>query len=216
MWSGGSHSIVSSWATSAGPLMGTPGLLFFLTVIYPVMRHPHQLGAKAPVLCVVLPLHVVIIHDDRIFRNAGQYRLPGALPASRNPRRGAAYASASDLPVQDALASCTLSRSFPSKFCLYKPYCTMYCSTLSGVWYLIGRPPATRIRKSVEEISSCGASTTNKRCLMPGKRLSNQSRYSSASLYPGRLTATRWVSCWSTPAASCQVSNSSRLSQPIT
>src|SRR5258708_13058557 len=139
MGSGGSHGITASGATSTGPFTGTPGLLF-LTVIHPVMRHPHELGVKAPALCVVLPLHVVIIHDDRIFRNAGRYPLPGALPASRILRRGAAYASASGLPVQDALASCTLSRSFPTNFCLYKPSCTMYCSTLSRVCHLIPRP----------------------------------------------------------------------------
>src|SRR5579863_7414850 len=62
--------------------------------------------ARAPVWCVSRPLSVAIIHDDRIFRNAGRCPLPGVLPASRSHRRDAAYAGVSGLPNRYASASC--------------------------------------------------------------------------------------------------------------
>src|SRR6266516_109149 len=95
--------------------------------------YPHLLRVKVTASCVVQLLHEATIHGDRIFRNVDRYQLPGALPASRNSHKGAACASATDLPIQDALASCASSRSLPSTFCRYKPYCIMYCSTFSGI-----------------------------------------------------------------------------------
>src|SRR5260221_13234638 len=115
MWRGGSHSIISSWATSTGPFTGTPGLLF-LTVIHPVMRHPHQLGVKAPALGVVLPMRVGIIHDDRIYRNAGRYQSSRVLPTSPIISRGAADAISRVLRVQYPLVSSPLFRSYPLTF----------------------------------------------------------------------------------------------------
>src|SRR5438552_18970933 len=106
--------------------------------------YPHLLPEKVPASCVAQLPHVAIIHDVRIFRNVNQYRLPGVLPTSHSSHKDEACVDVVDPPAQVVLVPYSSSYSLPSNFVLYKPYCTMYDSTLSGVRYLIRRPSATR------------------------------------------------------------------------
>src|SRR6266487_2914030 len=95
--------------------------------------YPYLLREKVLAWFGAQLLHVAIIHDAHIFRNVSRYLHPGVLPSSHSFHRDAAYAVVADLPGQVALVPCSSSRSLPSNFGLYKPYCTMYDSTLSGV-----------------------------------------------------------------------------------
>src|SRR6266513_1425000 len=96
-------------------------------------RYPHLLREKVLASCVAQLPHVAIIHDVRIFRNVSQYQPPGVLPASHSFHKDEAYGVVFDPPGQVVWMPCSSSYSLLSNFVLYKPYCTMYDSTLSGV-----------------------------------------------------------------------------------